>query len=214
MKITNDVYMIDGTEKGHIFLIKGKENIIIDTGFPGGLENIINEIEKTGVNTKEIEHILLTHHDVDHVGNAKDLKDKTGAKLWVSKEDAPYVLGEKKRPGLKKVIQTIAKYKIPKVDNYYFEDELSQNIKVIKAPGHTPGHVMFLYEDILFVGDLFRVKERELKEMIGFMNWSQEEYKNSLNMVKDIDFNWICPSHGDPIKRSEVENSSIVIDKN
>lgn len=203
MKITNDVHMIDGTDNGHIYFIKGNQNIIIDTGFPGKAKQIIDEINKIGVDINDVSNILLTHHDIDHIGNAKDLQDASKAKLWASKEDSPYITGEKKRPGLKKIIQTIIKHKLPNVDNYYGE-EMPLDIKVIKAPGHTPGHVMFLYKDVLFIGDLFKVNVNKIQQMPGFMNWNQEEYKKSLNLLKDIEFTWICPSHGNPIKKLDL----------
>lgn len=47
---------------------------------------------------------------------------------------------------------------------------------MIKAPGHTPGHVAFAYKNVLFTGDLFRNRNGKIKIMPKYMNWSQAEY--------------------------------------
>ena len=40
---------------------------------------------------------------MDHIGNAALLQKETGATLWASKEDIPYIRGDKSRPGVKKL---------------------------------------------------------------------------------------------------------------
>ncbi|WP_334295950.1 MBL fold metallo-hydrolase, partial [Clostridioides difficile] len=40
---------------------------------------MIKELKTLGIKLTDIKHILLTHHDVDHISNIKLLKEKTGA---------------------------------------------------------------------------------------------------------------------------------------
>lgn len=203
MKITPEVYMLECADRSHVYLVKAKENILIDTGFPGVGEKIIDEIESIGVDPKSITKILLTHHDVDHIGNARFLKSMTGAKLFASKEDIPYIHGEINRPGIKRIVQSIVKYEKPFVDDKYLDKDSFEEIDVIKTPGHTPGHVIFSYKNILFTGDLFKIKDGQISLLPGFMTWNKSELINSLKLLKDLKFEWICPSHGMPIKRNE-----------
>ena len=45
-----------------------------------------------------VDAIILTHRHSDHVGAAKELRDKTGATVIASAIDAPIISGEKKLP--------------------------------------------------------------------------------------------------------------------
>ncbi len=201
MEIIKNVNMLEYTEQSHVYLIQGEENILIDAGFPGRSEKILEGLKKLEIDIKSIKHILLTHHDVDHVGNAKALEDSLEAQLWAPKEDIPYILGEIKRPGIKRIVQSIVKYKTPFVDNYYSENQQIGEIRVIKAPGHTPGHVIFAYKNVLFTGDLFKIKKGKARIMPKLMNWDHEELKKSIGRLRELEFEWICPAHGEPVRR-------------
>ncbi|MEI6101830.1 MAG: MBL fold metallo-hydrolase, partial [Eubacteriales bacterium] len=102
MNIQNGITMLESSPHGHVFLIQGEENILIDTGFRGQGNKILQEITAMGVNPKSISYILLTHHDVDHIGNAYQLAEATGATVWAPETDIPYITGEKKRPVMKR----------------------------------------------------------------------------------------------------------------
>jgi len=204
MKITDNVYMLECSKIAHIYLIKGTENLIIDTGLPGLTKKILQEINTLGVNEKDLKSILITHHDIDHIGNAKKLQDITGAKLWESKEDAPYIVGNTNRKGIKRVVQLILGDNIPVVNETYTSNEDFKGVEVIKSSGHTPGHVIFLYDKILLSGDLFRIKKNSIELVSPSMTWNMEELKKSIRMLKNIDFDWIFPSHGYPIKNNKL----------
>lgn len=200
MKIIDDVYMLDSAVRSHVFLIKSQENILIDTALPGISKGIMKELKDLGA--ENIQHILLTHHDVDHIGNAKQLQKQTGAVLWASDEDIPFITVEKKRPGVKRIIQSIIRPGIPTVSGYASDD--LDGVKIIRTPGHTPGHVILLYHDVLFTGDLFKIINGEFKLMPSFMNWNQQEAVKSIALLKDLKFEWLCPSHGQPLRRNTV----------
>ena len=162
MKIKDNIHMIESGKGAHIYLIKGKESFIIDCGMPGNIDKILNEIKELGVESKEVTDILLTHSDIDHIGNAKALQDSTGARVWCSKEEYPYVEGKKKRNGLKILIGKIFKAEKPKIYNFFNESEDIKGVRTIFTPGHTEGHTIFLYDKVLFIGDLFQIKNGKI----------------------------------------------------
>lgn len=204
MEVIKNVHMLECTKGSHVYVIKGEESILIDTGIPGFSIKILEELKAIGIEPNSIKHILLTHHDVDHVGNAKALQDATGAQLWASEEDIPFILGKISRTGIKRIVQTLIKYEKPIISNNYSNRQQFGELQVIKASGHTPGHVIFAYENLLFTGDLFKTKGENIKIMPKFMNWNQEELEKSLSILKILEFEWLCPGHGSPIKRSSV----------
>lgn len=200
MKIKKNVYLLDSTKGSYAYLIAGPEPILIDTSYPGRSEKIIKEITSLGINPRNIAHILLTHHDVDHIGNAKALQLATGAQLWASKDDLPYIQGERNREGLKRIVQAIIKVDNPRVDSTFAQDQKIASIEVIPTPGHTPGHVSFLYEDILFVGDLVMIRKGKLKKAPFLGTWNKAIMDLSLQRVKSLHFDWTCPAHGEPVQ--------------
>ena len=201
LKVTDNVYALDSTKGNYAYVILGEEIILVDTGRPGQGKGILNDLKSMGIEIQDVKHILITHHDVDHIGSLAFMQQATGAKIWASKEDIPYIYGEKSRPGIKKLISVIMRVKKPENVNPYPEDGKIENVEVIPTPGHTPGHVCLLYKDILFIGDLFRTSNGKVSPMGSFMNWDGSVLKQSIAKIDNCDFKWICPAHGGPIKR-------------
>ena len=201
MKITDNVTMLDSVKGSHVFLITGTENVLIDTGMPGNAPKIIEELKSLGVDIKSIAKILLTHHDVDHIGSAKALQDASGAALWAPAADIPYITGEQKRPGVKRVVSILMRTKAPKMTGTFDTRKDFGGIRAIAAPGHTPGHTIFHFEDAVFAGDLLQTRGGKLSLLPGFMNWDKDAVRKSVDLLKTLDFKWLLPAHGDPARR-------------
>src|SRR5262245_50583713 len=71
---TLDIYFID-VEGGQatLFVSPSRESLLIDTGFPGDRDagRIIDAVREAGV--QQLDHLLLTHYHVDHIGNVQNL---------------------------------------------------------------------------------------------------------------------------------------------
>jgi glyoxylase-like metal-dependent hydrolase (beta-lactamase superfamily II) len=201
MKISDQVYALDSTKGNYVYIVLAEEIILIDTGLPKNGKNILNELESMDIKPHDIKHILITHDDMDHVGSLALLEKVSGAKIWASKEDIPHIMGEINRHVIKRIMNHIVKLKKPENINSYPEDGIISDIKVIYTPGHTVGHVCLLYKDIMFVGDLFRTKNGEIIPGPSFANWNNSILKKSIVKIDEYDFKWICPAHGEPIKR-------------
>lgn len=204
MKITENVHLLESTKRSHVYLIEGEDNMLIDTGMPGLAEQILGELQGLGAAPNTIQTILLTHHDVDHIGNAERLVKATGAALWAPREDAPYITGEINRPGVKRIIQAIIRPQKPAAPRCYSPNQRFGEVRAIHAPGHTPGHTIFAYRDALFTGDLFKIIKGRFHLMPKFMNWDQNEVKKSISLIKGLEFEWLCPSHGRPIQNGPI----------
>ena len=95
IKITETVFQLEATKRSHSYLVHTDKFFLIDTGLPGLADKILAEIQCLGVTSRDIQAILLTHHDVDHIGNARQLQKITGAELWAPSEDVPFIEGKK-----------------------------------------------------------------------------------------------------------------------
>ena len=200
MKIKDNLYMMDSTKGSYVYLITGEENVLIDTGLPHVRGRLLKELDRIGIDLKSIKHILLTHYDMDHIGNLECLLNLTGADVWASAEDIPYIYGDIDRPGFKKYLKYVSKAKIPRIIKPYGSEGSVNWIEVIPTPGHTPGHVCMLYQDVLFAGDLVENKNGRLGPLSSFFNWNNELSIKSIEKMKEYQVQWICPAHGAPVR--------------
>ncbi len=139
------------------FYTKGDTTIMIDAGY--NYERLAEKMEWLNINPHEIEHILITHQDTDHVGAVE--RDGCGlfnhATLYIGETENKYLTKEVRR----KVYRGL--YKLPPVviDNkkvlvkdgevFYIGDI---KIECIEVPGHTWGNMVYLIDDkYLFTGD-------------------------------------------------------------
>jgi Zn-dependent hydrolases, including glyoxylases len=201
MLIGDGVRMLEASGRSHVYLVETEPMTLIDTGFPGQGPEILEELRGLGVMPETIRRILLTHHDVDHVGNAELLREATGAELWCHELDAPYILGEKPRPGIKRAIAAIVRPRRPVLSGTFSDRASFGELSAIHAPGHTPGHTIFAYERVLFIGDLFRIEGGQPCPMAKRMTADPAAARASIAMLKGLDFEWLCPAHGEPIRR-------------
>ncbi len=201
MKISDDVYLLDSTRGGYVYLVTGAETALIDTGFPWMGKRIIKELDAIGIQPQEIKHILLTHHDIDHIGSVAMLQALTGAAVWASKEDIPYITGELDRHGFKKYLKYFFRVKKPETVKPFAPGQKINGIEVIPTPGHTPGHVCLLFEDVLFAGDLFENKKGSLIPYPPPWNWNDSMMLEAVNNISQLHYKLVCPAHGEPIER-------------
>ena len=156
------------------FLIRTPEKtILVDAGFENGL---LANLHANEVHASQVDIILITHMHGDHIGglltdgkarfpNAEIYLSQPEYDYWMSDEmmnNAP----ESKRAGFKMARQVIEVYKdrlqlfVPVVPGNLGEKslELLPGITPLFAPGHTPGHTMYLLESgdgrMLIWGDL------------------------------------------------------------
>ena len=139
------------------FYTKDGTTIMIDAGY--NYERLREKMEWIGVEPAEIQHILITHQDTDHVGAVEQDSDGLfrDATLYIGEVENRYLTKEVRR----KVYGGWYKLPYVEIDNnkVLLKDGQVSNIggirvECIMVPGHTWGHMVYLIDDAyLFTGD-------------------------------------------------------------
>jgi glyoxylase-like metal-dependent hydrolase (beta-lactamase superfamily II) len=74
---------------------------MIDTGFPGLTKKIYEELATYNIHARDIKYVLLTHGDVDHIGNLQSIVNTSNCEIYASTDEIPY-LQKKKRYSIRK----------------------------------------------------------------------------------------------------------------
>lgn len=146
-----------------------KELVLIDTGLPGQGTTILDLIEKEGVSPQKLTKIIITHHDMDHIGGLTEITKKveavSGKKVEVLSHEIekPYIQGDlmplkftkDKLDELKKQMEALSAEKRQQYQSLFSSNKpvvtetLSDNrqlpycggMTIIHTPGHTKGHI-------------------------------------------------------------------------
>lgn len=144
-QIAPDVYYIGTKYVGSYLLDTGEGLAVIDQAFAESVYLLFESIRKLGFNPKDIRWLLISHGHFDHCGGTRLFQEYTGAKVYMSKEDALMI---KERPdwahfGAVNWIDF-------EPDEYYDDDTLLKlgkfTIRTVLTPGHTPGTTSFFFD--------------------------------------------------------------------
>ena len=220
-QVTDHVYLID-MEGMNVFLIALPQSLtLIDTSFPGTSARVFEAVRSIGRDPVEIRDILVTHCHPDHAGGLADLTQATGATAWMHPEDAqkarqgeafrPYETspGPRHRLFAEQVIeQGPTTYQPATVDKEVEPGEtipVAGGIKAVGTPGHTAGHLVFLWRGdggVLFVGDAANnVEGLDLSPIYENLDQGLKD----LRALGDLEFDTACFAHGAPIVGGAAE---------
>ena len=139
------------------FYKKDNHTIMIDAGY--NYDRLAEKMKWLNINPKDIQEILITHQDTDHVGAIEKGSDGlfSESTIYIGKIENEYLEGCKKRKvfgGLVKLPQVYIENKKVLVDDGQVFYIGNIKIEAFLVPGHTWGHLVYLIDDAyLFTGD-------------------------------------------------------------
>lgn len=140
---------------------KSNECAVIDPG--GDCDDIIKEINSVEVIPK---FVLLTHGHADHIGAVGELTDEFGIKAYINKWDGDlinegaYMFG----PLIYKGEAVEFNMNIKEGDTFKIGDSF---ISCIETPGHSPGGMCFLIDNMVLTGDTLFLRSIGRTDLIG-----------------------------------------------
>lgn len=170
-EIVADLWEIDEIgDRVHAYLWRRSDGLtLIDTGFPGDGPTILAALQRAGFDPQQVDRILITHADIDHLGSLRFLAQRLPVTVvchsvergWMEfprrRTTAPTLAGALMRP-IYALVTLLPAYKMEGVvpgELVVDGQELPEGFTVIHTPGHTPGHISFLHRErrLLIVGD-------------------------------------------------------------
>lgn len=152
------------------YLIRtGDAVVLIESGPGSTLAGLEAGLAKEGLSPRHVTHVLLTHIHLDHAGAAGWLAGQ-GAQVFVHPVGAPHMLNPEK------LIASATRIYGDKMDSLWGEflpvpqDQLvipndAQAIRIgnvefipLNTPGHAEHHFSYLFEDVIFSGDVGGVR--------------------------------------------------------
>ncbi|SDX62715.1 MBL fold metallo-hydrolase [Eubacterium barkeri] len=126
-----------------------KDAAVVDPGYPD--DRVVDFIQREGL---KVSKILLTHGHFDHIGGLQEIRDLTGAPVYIHRDDAGCLTSAGEN------ISTM----VGNPMTFEAADVLMQHgdqikigpreaLKVVHTPGHTPGGVSFIDETFMITGD-------------------------------------------------------------
>lgn len=214
MEIVDGVHLVEGGYANVYLIIDGEELTLVDTGMPWNAKRILRYLQRIGRKPSDISRILLTHHHIDHVGCAGELREKTGGKIAIHKDDAGFVEGRETPPAPKGAAGLIFRILSPALRARAFKPDLMLEeggevggLRVIHTPGHTPGSIS-LYEPvrkILFVGDALRFIGGRVMGPPESFTQDGEGALRSIGKISNLEFDIMLSGHGDPLRPKASE---------
>jgi len=207
--IAPGVYAIPGLKMGRSYLVEGDGGLaLIDTSSSDVSARILDAIAAIGRRPDDLRAIVATHYHYDHTGNAAALVERTGARLCVHEDDVPYVDGTVPWMPMRRPWGSLlgrfgpAPYAL-KV-NYVLRDgdelRYAGGLRVVHAPGHTPGHIALHSAElgVLFTGDAL-MNTFGLRLPMSMSSHDMDQARASIARIAELDYDIALPGHGAPI---------------
>jgi hydroxyacylglutathione hydrolase len=187
----------------------GPHVILFDAGFDPKGRPVDAVLAGLHAGRDDVTDVFVTHAHPDHIGGLNVLPNK--ALIHIGAADVPVLIGQARPPALVPMVLSVFMPAPPVAMNAppltgvvtIAESDGAGHAKPVKAipvPGHTPGSYAFLYDGVLFVGDIMILKEGRLEPTPRIVNPDPEANKASIRSLKSqlagetLDI--VCTSHG------------------
>lgn len=225
-EVADGVYQLCSTMT-NMYLIKGEDGLtLVDAGLPSHMELLQSGLERIGADLTDIEAVIITHTDGDHIGLAEPLR-KEGIPIWVPEEGYEAALEGGNDPPTTAILHTwrpsYVRF-IRALINGGSEDvepiseaktftggqvlDVPGQPEVITTPGHRKEHCSFWVEGsrLLFAGDALITFDAFSGKAVNPMpvrggnlfNFDKEQQKDSARKLATLGEVTLFPGHIDP----------------
>ena len=211
----------------HLIMNSG-EGALIDAGFPDD-ESINTRMEwLRSVPDLKLKYIVITHHHFDHSSGAAKLREATGAKIVMHKDEEPILrraatqdvpsdmdVPDEHKEWVERTAQWRKEAANAGVDELVSDNDTLSigglTLRMVHSPGHTAGHLSPFLEEgaVLFAGD--NVLGMGTTVVPPPPHGDMFAYVSSLKKMQALNADVMCCGHG-PVVREPNRKLQELID--
>ncbi|GBF08095.1 beta-lactamase domain-containing protein [Deinococcus aerius] len=188
---------------------------LVDTGIPGMQDALRDALGALGLGWGDVRRIIVTHHDLDHIGSLPAVVAATGAEVLALDAEVPYVQGD--RPGQKQPTPQMLASMPPEMVAVFANPpraavtrplhdgevlDLAGGVRVVATPGHTVGHLsLFVVQDgVLISGDALTSSGGQLHGPMERATPDMGQARESVRKLAGLPVTAVLTYHGGPVR--------------
>ncbi|MEU3856747.1 MBL fold metallo-hydrolase [Streptomyces sp. NPDC028722] len=230
-QVAEGTYLVHGHHTNWVILKEGDAVTLIDTGYPGDRQGLLESLARVGSSPEAVTAVLITHAHNDHLGSAEHLRATYGTPVLLHPAEVPHarrdflqqatiadVVRNAWRPGVlpwaAHVVRVGGTEHHPVTAPEPFPAEgpldLPGRPVPVHTPGHTDGHCVYHLPGagIVVSGDALvsghatsRIKGPQL--LPDFFHHERARAVASLELIAALEGDLLLPGHG-PLHRGPV----------
>lgn len=209
--------LLKGASGVNSYLIKTNSGFfLIDSGFHSKNKEFELALENYGCKPGSLNLVIITHGDLDHIGNCKSLQKKFKVNIAVHPGESAtilktnMILNRKKKPSIPaKILLSLFGFIFKAIrffPDFYVNDgdsllKYGLDAVVLHLPGHSKGSLGILTTNgNLFCGDL--LLNIDIPSQSDLLD-DPVDLNNSISRLQYLQFHTIYPGHGNPFTREQ-----------
>ncbi|MGW3955506.1 MBL fold metallo-hydrolase [Streptomyces sp. NPDC004752] len=234
-QVADGAYLVRGNHTNWVILTDGDAATLVDTGYPGDRQLVLDSLNAVGSAPEAVEAVLITHAHNDHLGSAEYLRGAYKTPVYLHEAEVPHarreflqqvsagaVLRNAWRPGvvpwLVHVLRVGGTQQHPVTAPEAFPTtgalDLPGRPVPVHTPGHTDGHTVYHLPDLGIVvsGDalvsghpIARLRGPQLLPVM--FDHARARAVDSLDLIARLDGDILLPGHG-PVHHGSVREAA------
>lgn len=196
------------------------DTILIDCGYPNFMDLLEQAVNRYAITLDSITKLIVTHHDIDHVGSLAAIKRTYPHIQIIAYEmEVPYIEGDKKvvrleqaestfdelpdeaKPYVQQFMDSLKAVETIHVDQIVMSGEMLPwcgGIEIVHTPGHVPGHISLYLPSskTLIAGDVVVIEQGKLAIANPQFADDLNEAIRSVRRLLDYDIEQLICYHG------------------
>lgn len=206
-RLTEAVWQFD-LRGVNAYLVDDDVLTLVDAGTPFDKNAIQSGLLEIGYAVGDIDRVLLTHYDLDHVGSLAGLEPELDAPVYIGAHDGAVLTGDRSPPlsnhkgALQRALGLLVTEPDLEIRTLEDGDELG-SFTAYHTPGHTPGHFVFVSREQRtgLLGDLVTESGGALEPSGWLMSYDTGTVRDSIQSLSAhaAAFDIACIGHGTPL---------------